>query len=73
MRENSFRKKFDNYIKEDPKNDDIKRKGYTAVAAKMARVAYGVIKTKTDYRGTYESTIPSGKIPSVQPLRQLTS
>ncbi len=42
MRENSFRKKFDNYIKEDPKNDDIKRKGYTAVAAKMARVAYSV-------------------------------
>ena len=65
MRENTFRKKYENYIKEDPKNADLKRKAYTAVAAKMARVAYSLIKTKTEYRCFYESTIPSGKIPSM--------
>lgn len=55
MRENTFRKKFENYIKEDPKNDDLKRKGYTAVAVKMARVAYSLIKANTDYRCFYET------------------
>lgn len=55
MRENTFRKKFENYIKEDPKNDDLKRKGYTAVAVKMARVAYSLINANTDYRCFYET------------------
>lgn len=50
MRENPFRKKYENYIKEDPKNADIKRKAYTAVAAKMAKIAYTLIKNETDYR-----------------------
>ncbi|KTD24650.1 MULTISPECIES: IS110 family transposase [Legionella] len=50
MRENTFRKKFENYIKQDPNNDDLKRKGYTAVAAKMARVVFGIIKNETNYR-----------------------
>ncbi|WP_269057619.1 transposase [Legionella saoudiensis] len=67
MRENTFRKKFENYIKQDPKNDDLKRKGYTAVAAKMARVVFGIIKNETNYRCYYESVIPSGRIPSVGP------
>lgn len=56
MRENTFRKKFENYTKEDPKNADLKRKGYTAVAVKMARVAYSLIKTNTDYRCFFETT-----------------
>jgi hypothetical protein len=64
MRENTFRSKFERYIKSDPGNADLKRKAYTAVAAKMARVAYGLIKTGTEYRCYYESEIPSGKIPS---------
>ena len=67
MRENTFRKKFENYIKQDPNNDDLKRKGYTAVAAKMARVVYGIIKNETNYRCYFESVIPSGRIPSVGP------
>jgi len=71
MRENTFRKKYENYIKADPGNPDLKRKAYTAVAAKMARVAYGLIKSERDYRGFFESSIPSGKIPSVGPLRHL--
>lgn len=64
MRENTFRKKYENYIKADPDNPDLKRKAYTAVAAKMARVAYGLIKFEKDYRCYYESSVPSGKIPS---------
>ena len=54
MRENPFRKKYENYVKEDPKNADLKRKAYTAVAAKMAKVAYTLIKNETNYRCTIE-------------------
>lgn len=67
MRENTFRKKFENYVKEDPKNADLKRKGYTATAAKMARVAYGLIKSNTDYLCYHKSEMPSGKISSLEP------
>ncbi len=55
MRENSFRKKYENYIKDSPKNADLKRKAYVAVAAKMARVVYSMITHNTDYYCTYES------------------
>jgi len=65
------RKKYENYIKADPDNPDLKRKAYTAIAAKMARVAYALVKTERDYRCLFESSIPSGKIPSVGPLRHL--
>lgn len=67
MRENTFRNKYERYIKQDPTNADLKRKAYTAVAAKMARVAYSVVKNQTDYRCTFESVIPSGRIASVGP------
>ncbi len=67
MRENTFRKKYENYVKHDPTNPDVKRKAFTAVAAKVARVAYSLIKSKTNYRCYFESVIPSGKIPSVGP------
>lgn len=62
MRENTFRKKYENYVKTDPHNPDLKRKAYTAVAAKIARVAYGLIKSGRDYRCYHESSIPSGII-----------
>jgi len=52
--ENSFRYKFERYIKKDPENADLKRKGRVAVASKMARVAHALVKTNTDYRGYYE-------------------
>jgi hypothetical protein len=58
---------YEDYIKQDPLNNDLKRKGYTAVAAKIARVAYGIVKNETNYRCYHESVIPSGGIPSVQP------
>ena len=50
MRRNGFRKKFDDYTKRDPQNVDLRRKAYSAVAAKMARVSYGLIKSGGEYR-----------------------
>ena len=64
MRQNSFRRKFEDYIRPDPQNPDRRRKGYTAVAAKMARVAYAVVTTGSEYRRFPEATRPGGRIPS---------
>ena len=50
LTENTFRKKFENYVKKDPENADLKRKAYTAVAAKIARVAHSLIKQGASYR-----------------------
>ena len=64
MQQNSFRRKFEDYVRPDPKSADRRRKGYTAVAAKMARVAYAVVTTGTEYRRFPEATRPGGRIPS---------
>lgn len=53
-RENSFREKYRRYIKKDPDNKDLCRKGRTAVAVKMARVAHALVKSDSDYTGFYE-------------------
>ncbi len=63
MRENSFRDKYERYLKTEPGNADRKRKALTAVAAKMARVAYSLVKNKTPYRCYHETALPSGSIP----------
>jgi transposase len=63
QRENSFREKFDRYVASDPKNPDLKRKASTAVAAKLARVAYSIIKKNQPYRQFFEQGLPSGSIP----------
>lgn len=63
MRENSFREKYERYIQNDPQNADRKRKALTAVAAKMARVAFGVVKQQTLYRSYFENALPRGSIP----------
>jgi hypothetical protein len=63
MRENSFREKYERYIRCDPGNPDRKRKALTAVAAKMCRVAYALIKHQSTYRCYFESALPSGSIP----------
>ncbi len=74
MRENTFREKYARYIKHDPQNPDRKRKALCAVAAKVARVAHGLIKSGTDYRPYFEATPPSGVLRSHGPSRQsLTS
>jgi len=53
QRENSFRDKFQRYVARDRDNRDLRRKAHTAVAAKMARVVYSIIKHETDYRPFY--------------------
>jgi transposase len=63
MRENAFRDKYERYLSENPLDADRKRKALTAVAAKVARVAYAVIKTGSDYERFFEQRIPSGSIP----------
>ncbi|MGH9625339.1 MAG: IS110 family transposase [Bryobacteraceae bacterium] len=65
--ENSFRDKFERYLRRDPASADRKRMAYVAVAAKMARVTYGIIKTGTDYRCFHEAAAPSGRAASVGP------
>jgi transposase len=70
QRRNGFRKKYDDYMRENPLDGDLKRKAYTAVAAKMARVAYGLIKTETDYRHFLQAAIPAGESLRSVPLRQ---
>ena len=63
MRENSFRMKYERYIRTDPTNPDRRRKALTAVSAKMARVAYAVVKHNQPYRPYYEHDVPGGVIP----------
>ena len=65
--ENSFRDKFERYLRRDPASVDRKRMAYVAVAAKMARVTYGIIKSGTDYRCFHEAAAPSGRAASVGP------
>ena len=61
--ENSFQQKYNRYIKSAPQDRDLQRKARTAVAAKMARVVYGLVKSKQLYQGYYEKALPSGSIP----------
>jgi hypothetical protein len=63
MRENSFRAKYERYIRTAPDDADLRRKALTAVAAKMARVAYSMIKQNQPYRQFFEQSLPSGSIP----------
>lgn len=63
QRENSFRDKYERYIARDRDNADLRRKAFTAIAAKMARVAHAVIKSGEDYRPFVERMRPSGKTP----------
>jgi transposase len=60
MRENSLRRKFDRYVRTNPLDADLRRKAYSAVAAKLARIVFGLIKNGTDYRPFFEEAIPGG-------------
>ena len=51
---NSFRDKFERYISKDRNNQNLKRKAYTAIAAKVARSAHAIIKSGQPYRPFYE-------------------
>ena len=70
VRENTFRQKYARYIKSDPQNPDRKRKALCAVAATVARVAHGLIKTGTDYRPYFEATPTQWNTPFAGPSRQ---
>ena len=61
-RESSIRDKFERYTAPDPKSPDRRRKAYTAIAAKMARIAYAVVRTARPYRSYYEHDFPGGSI-----------
>src|SRR5713226_7404222 len=54
MNETSFRDKYERYTRHDSGNPDVRRKALTAVAAKMARVAYAVVKHDPPYHGYHE-------------------
>jgi transposase len=61
IRENSFRTKFDRYMRNDSSNADRRRKAYVAVSAKVARVAFALIRSGADYRRFHEAAVPSGR------------
>jgi len=71
MRENSFRAKFERYMRTDPGNVDRKRKAYVAVAAKIARVAYALIRSGADYRCFPEVAVPSGRTRSARAVEAI--
>jgi len=54
QRTNSFRDKFERYIAKDRQNTHLRRKAYTAIAAKMARTVHGIIKRGEPYRPFFE-------------------
>ena len=64
MKENSFRYKYERYLRDKSADADTRRKAYVAVAAKIARVAHSLIKTGADYRPFFEAAVPSGRIRS---------
>jgi len=61
QRDNSFRAKYERYIARDRDNANLKRKALTAITAKMARTAYAIIKSGSDYRPFFEGPMPSGR------------
>jgi transposase len=58
---NSFRDKFERYITQDRHNPDLRRKAYTAVAAKMGRTIHAVIKSGEPYRPFFDGASPGGR------------
>jgi len=60
-RTNGFRDKFERYISKDRHNADLRRKAYTANAAKMARTLHAVVKNGAPYRPFFEGVSPGGR------------
>jgi transposase len=54
QRTNSLRDKFERYISKGRQNTHLRRKAYTAIAAKMARTVHGIIKNDDPYRPFFE-------------------
>ena len=66
QRANSLRDKFERYISQDRHNPHLRRKAYTAIAAKTARTIHAVVKLGEPYRPFYEGTSPGGRTPLSQ-------
>jgi len=62
-REHSVQDKFERYLALDPGSADRRRKSYTAIAAKMAQIAFAVVTTGQPYRAYYEHDFPIGSTP----------
>jgi transposase len=60
-RTNSFRDRFERYIARDRHNAHLRRKAYTAIAAKMARTVHAVVKHGEPYRPFFEGASPGGR------------
>jgi hypothetical protein len=73
MHENAFRDKYQHYLADDPFDADRKRKALTAVAAKMARVVYAVIKNGSDYQRFFEQQVPGGSIPLARAVEAIST
>ncbi|SNT76963.1 IS110 family transposase [Paracoccus seriniphilus] len=58
---NSFRDKFERYISKDRHNAHLRRKAYTAIAAKMARTVHAVVNHGEPYRPFFEGVSPGGR------------
>lgn len=71
MRENSFRAKFERYMRSDPGNADRKRKAYVAVAAKIARVTFALVRSGADYRCFHEVAVPGGRTRSARAVEAM--
>jgi transposase len=65
QRENGFRDKFERYVARDRHDPDLRRKAFTAVTAKMARVVHAVIRAGADYRPFVERPVPGGGTPLI--------
>lgn len=63
QRQNTFADKYRRYVAANPKDRDLRRKAFTAVAAKMARVVHGLIRSDQQYQHRFEHA-PSGRIHS---------
>jgi transposase len=63
QRENGFRAKFERYVAKDRDDPDLRRKAFTAITAKMARVVHAIIKGGVDYRPFVEGPVPGGRTP----------
>lgn len=61
QRTNSFRDKFERYISHDRFNKHLRRKAYTAIAAKMARTVHAIVKNGEPYRPFFEGVNPGGR------------
>jgi len=72
-KEHSVRDKFERYTASDPFSPDRRRKAYTAIAAKMARIAHAIIKTGRPYRAYYEHDFPRGSTPMKRALEAVTT